>query len=379
MLTLLLNITDCTGTAYIEINDLPLILGAAVDKDDNGEYLLTVEVFKPSAPSKEQGTKTTTEIFQTQGETILEAVRDLAIKLGKRAYWTHLKVFIVSKEIAQEGILPVLDFFNRNAHIRKEFPVLISNDESAYKIFYEGKQTISEPVSIFIHDTIKSVNTISKYDYVKFYEFIDNITIEGENAVLPLISMNPIVGEKAPSVYGLAVFKKDKMVGTLDSNESRTLRLLRNKEKGGFLIVQWIENNERENVTLEIFKSESKIEPLYNNKELSINIKITTKAEIAEIMNPNIEVLDEKGREKLKKEAGKKIKIDIEKLMFKLQHDYQSDAVGFGKKIKEKKPKVWKEYEGNWSDIYETITLNISVNIEFKGTASISEELKFKE
>lgn len=377
ILTLPLNISGCT--AYIEISDLPLILGAAVDKDDNGEYILTVEVFKPSAAPKEQGTKTTTAIFQTKGKTIFEAVRDLTIKLDKRAYWTHLKVFIVSKKIAKEGMLPILDYFNRNAHIRKEFPVLISNDENAYEIFYKGKQTISEPVSIFIHDTVKSVDKISKYDYVKFYEFIDDMSTKGQGAVLPLISMNPIVGKKMPSVYGIAVFKKDKMVGTLDSNESKTLRLLKNKEKGGLLILQWAENNKRENVTLEIFKSKTKIEPLYNNKELSINIKITTIAEIAEIMNPNIEILDEKGREELKKKAEKKIKNDVEKLMFKLQHKYQSDAVGFGKKIKEKKPKVWKEYESNWSDIYQTIPLNISINVEFRGTASTSEEIKFKE
>jgi len=377
LITLLLNFSGCS--AYTEINDLPLVLGAAIDKEYNGNYILTVEVFKPTTSSKQKDAELTTEIFQTEGITIFDAIRDLIIKLGKRAYWTHLKCFIVSKENDAEGISPVLDMFSRNAHIRKEFPVLISNDKTAYGVFYKGKQTYSEPVSIFINNTIKSVDKISKYDYIKFYELIDDITTEGKSAVLPLISMNPIAGKKIASVYGLAVFKKDKMVGTLNSSESKTLRLLSNKEKGGLLIVQWIENNELEKVTLEIFKSKTKIEPLYNNKKLSINIKTTTTTEIAEIMNSKIDVLGNKGREKLKKEAKKKIKTDIERLLIKLQHDLECDAVGFGKKVKEKYPIVWKESESNWSDIFAAIPFNIDVDVIFKGTASISEELKIKE
>jgi len=210
LITLLLNFSGCS--AYTEINDLPLVLGAAIDKEYNGNYILTVEVFKPTTSSKQKDAELTTEIFQTEGITIFDAIRDLIIKLGKRAYWTHLKCFIVSKDIAAEGISPVLDMFSRNAHIRKEFPVLISNDKTAYGVFYKGKQTYSEPVSIFINNTIKSVDKISKYDYIKFYELIDDITTEGKSAVLPLISMNPIAGKKIASVYGLAVFKKDKII-----------------------------------------------------------------------------------------------------------------------------------------------------------------------
>lgn len=374
LLTLLVNISGCA--AYIDINDLPLILGVAMDKGVNDNYILTVEVFKPAGPSKEKETKITTEILQAEGETIFDAVRNLTIKLGKRAYWTHLKVLIISKDIAKDGISPVLDMFTRSAHIRIEFPVGISNDQAAFNIFYKGKQTINEPVSNLINNTIKSVDKISKYDYIKLYNLIDDISIEGHSAVLPLINMNPTEGSKVPSVYGVAVFKKDKMVGTLDPTESKTLRLLRNKEKGGLLIVQWIENSETEKVTLEIFKSKTKIQPVHNNNKLTMNIKITSITEISEVMNYKIDVLDEKGREKLKKQAENKIKYDIENLMRKLQKDLECDAVGFGKKVKESYPKRWKESQENWSDIFETIPFNISVDVIFRGTASTSEEFK---
>lgn len=377
LLTLLLNATGCT--AYTEINDLPLILGVAIDKGTNARYLLTVEVFKPKSPSKEKDTKITTEILQTEGATILDAIRDLIIKLGKRAYWTHLKVFIISKEIASEGISPVLDMFNRNAHVRKEFPVLISNDETAYKIFFKGKESLNEPISIFVNNTIKNVDKVSKYDYIKFYELIDDISHGGKSAVLPLVSMNSMLAEKLPLIYGLAVFKKDKMVGILNSNESKTLRLLKNKEKGGVLIVQWLENNEQESVSLGILKSKTKLQPLYDDKNLVINIKTNTTTEIAELLNSKIDVLGEKGREKLKEEAEKKIKVDIENLIFKLQHDFESDAIGIGKNIKEKHPNMWRKYESNWSDIFVSIPFNISTDVEFKGTSAISDELKIKE
>ncbi|WP_055665869.1 Ger(x)C family spore germination protein [Desnuesiella massiliensis] len=377
LVTLLLNITGCT--AYIEINDLPLVLGVAVDKSDNGKYLLTVEVFKPQQTSKEKENQVRTEILQVEGLTVFDGIRDLGTKLGKRGYWTHLKVFIISKDIAKEGIAPILDHFNRSAHIRKEFPVIISDDETAYNIFYVGKKKINEPVSSFINNTMKNVDKVSKYDYVKFYELMEDMSYEGKSAVLPLFSMNSMITEKKQPIYGVAVFKKDKMVGVLNENESKTLRLLRNKEKGGLLVVQWVEDNELQKVTIEVFRSKVKLEPSHNNKELNVNIKITTKAEIAEIMNYKVDVLSSNGREKLKKETEKKIITDIEKLMFKLQHSLKSDSIGIGKKFKEKYSKAWKEYEEDWPNVFEAMRFNVSVDVKLKGTASISEQLDIKE
>jgi len=131
-----------------------------------------------------------------------------------------------------------------------------------------------------------------------------------------------------------------------------------------------------EKVTLEIFKSKTKIQPVYNNNQLTMNINITSITEISEVMNYKIDVLDEKGREKLKEQAEDKIKYDIEILMRKLQKDLECDVVGFGKKVKESYPKRWKESQENWSDIFETIPFNVSVDVRFRGTASTSEEFK---
>lgn len=377
LVTLLLNITGCT--AYIEINDLPLVLGIAVDKSDNGKYLLTVEVFKPQQASKEKENKINTELLQVEGLTIFDGIRDLGVKLGKRAYWTHLKVLIISKDIAKEGMAPILDLFDRNAHIRKEFPVVISDDDTAYNIFYAGKKKISEPISSFINNTIKNVDKVSKYDYIKFYELMEDMSYEGKSAVLPLFSMNSMITEKKQPIYGVVVFKKDKMVGVLNENESKTLRLLKNKEKGGLLVVQWVEDNELQKVTIEVFRSKVKLEPFHNNKEFNVDIKITTKAEIAEIMNYKVDVLSSKGREKLKKETEKKIITDIEKLMFKLQNSLKSDAIGIGKRFKEKYSKALKEYEEDWPNIFEAMKFNVNVDVKLKGTASVSEQFDIKE
>lgn len=377
LVTLLLNITGCT--AYIEINDLPLVLGIAVDKSDNGKYILTVEVFKPQQASKEKENKINTELLQVEGLTIFDGIRDLGVKLGKRAYWTHLKVLIISKDIAKEGMAPILDLFDRNAHIRKEFPVVISDDDTAYNIFYAGKKKISEPISSFINNTIKNVDKVSKYDYIKFYELMEDMSYEGKSAVLPLFSMNSMITEKKQPIYGVVVFKKDKMVGVLNENESKTLRLLKNKEKGGLLVVQWVEDNELQKVTIEVFRSKVKLEPYHNNKEFNVNIKITTKAEIAEIMNYKVDILSSKGREKIKEETEKKIITDIEKLMFKLQHSLKSDVVGIGKKFKEKYSKTLKEYEEDWPNVFETMKFNVNVDVELKGTASTSEQFDIKE
>lgn len=368
----------CSCTAYTEINDLPLVLGVSIDKIDN-KFIITAEVFKPTIALRAKENNIITEIVQSEGETIFDGVRDLIIKVGDRVYWTHLKVFIVSKSIANEGLTQVLDFFNRNAHIRKEFPVFVSNDNTAYEIFYIGKKILSEPVSIFINHVVRSSDKVSKYDYVKFYELIDDIVNEGESPLLPLISLSPVAGKQVPSIYGSAVFTNDKMVGTLTTEETKILRLLKNKEKGGLLIVQWLDNENLQKVTLEVFKSKVKLKPVYTNNNLSVNIDVVTSTEIAEILNPNINIFSQEDTEKLRKEAENKIRFDIETLLYKLQHILKSDVIGIGKELKQSSPKNWKNIKGNWTNVFETTKFNTNINIKFKGTATISDQLKLKE
>lgn len=375
--TLLIGVSGCYG--YKEINDLPLVLGVAIDKNENGKYAITAEIFKPTLTSEGESKGIMTEILQSEGLTILDAIRNLIFKVGGKSYWAQLRVFIISKDIAREGITPVLDFFDRNDEVRKEFPVLISNEITAYDIFNKGKNVTSGPVSIFIYNVMRDVDYSSRYDFVKFYEFVDDLSSKGKSAVLPMISMKTVVGNISPSVDGLGVFKGEKMVGILSPEEAKTLRLLKNKEKGGISVVHWIENNQPVTVSLEIEKSNTQIIPNYQNNKISMDIKITTTAFIGEIMNCKVDVLGEKGREKLKEECEKLIKNNIENLLFKLQNEYISDIIGFGKKLKNKYPNEFRKCENNWSDTFKNISFNINADVKFKGSAIHWKELEIGE
>ena len=50
---------------------------------------------------------------------------------GKKLYWSHATVIILSKEIASEGILKVIDFYNRDAEAREDIHLVISKEATA--------------------------------------------------------------------------------------------------------------------------------------------------------------------------------------------------------------------------------------------------------
>src|SRR4051794_23013200 len=101
-------LTGCWN--YKEIDKLAIVAGAAIDKEDD-QFLLTAEVVKTKG---EKDSKPESLKIEGRGKTIFDATRNINKVSGKRLYWSHAKVIIISQEVAREGIIPAIDLFNRD-------------------------------------------------------------------------------------------------------------------------------------------------------------------------------------------------------------------------------------------------------------------------
>ncbi|MCY6369062.1 Ger(x)C family spore germination protein [Clostridium ganghwense] len=360
---------------YREIDDMPMVIGVAIDmKKDN--YILTTQVVKPMISVEEKFLHTS--FRQTEGETLFDAIRDFIIESGKRIFWGHLKFIIVSEDIAREGISSVFDFFARDDETREDIWVLVSTGgysaADILKLSTHGKE-----LGFYIPDALKSVKTTSKYDPYKMYEFRDDLSLKGKDGLLPLIRMEDIAEINQPLIFGNAVFKKDKMIGTLNSKESKSLRVIRNREKGGVLPVKWKVDSKPIKITLEIDNSKTKIIPIYRDNNIFMKIDITTNSFIGEVMNYDVDIISEEGKNTLKDEATKIIKDNAAHIIHKAQNEFKSDILGFGEIVKNKMPDVWREVEDDWDNIFENISYEINVKVNIKGSALYSNPLKVEE
>lgn len=356
---------------YREIDKLAIVAGVAIDKAADGQYKVTVEIIKISGGKE---SKTASETITMDGKTLFDAIRNGITLSGKKFYWSHSGVVIISKEIAREGITKVIDWYNRDSETREDAYILISQGDSAKEIL--NGQAVTEEIKCFVLvDMIKNQINLSKAPIVDILQFNNSFKAEGISPVAPIVKLKNVEGKMLPSIIGTGIFKEDKLIGFLNGEETKALKFIKNEVKGGVLIEGTEENNADIPVSLEIFKSKTKITPVVDGENIKINLNIDTIVAIDEIQGTQ-NYIDDKGRRKLEQIAEKKLKEQIEELIEKMQSEYGVDIFGFGAKLREDKAEIWKGVSSNWEEIFSDLEVNVTTNIHIRNSALLSEPLK---
>ncbi len=123
-----------------ELNDLAIAVGLAIDKSEGG-YKLSTQIVNPSEVSPQANSSgiTPVTVRSKQGKTMYEAIRRLSLTNSRRIYTSHLRLLVISEEVAKEGITEVLDYLSRdkdfraNDQICKQLRLPIVKDRAFYQ------------------------------------------------------------------------------------------------------------------------------------------------------------------------------------------------------------------------------------------------------
>lgn len=356
---------------YRDIDKLAIVAGVAVDKGTNGLFIVTVELVKVSGG---KDAKTSSETVTMEGKTIFDAVRNGISLSGKKFYWSHAKVIILSKEIASEGVKEVLDWYNRDSETRPDVHILISEEASAKEIF-SGQGTTEDIRSFVLDDMIKNQEKLSKAPIIDLLQFDNDLQAEGVSPIIPSITLKQIDDKMLPHIMGTAIFKSDKLVGFLNGDETKDLMFIKNKVKGGVLIEGPQENDITTPVSLEIFKNKTQVKPVVNGMDIKINLIIETTVAIDELGGTE-NLIDNEGRLRLERSTEKTLKKQIESLIEKVQSEYGVDVFGFGAKLREDKNEVWKDVSSNWEEVFKNLEVDVTTKVHIRNSAVLSKPLE---
>lgn len=360
---------------YREVEQLGLAAGVAIDKDDdNNSYIVTAELIN-TEPSN-GSTKVSSQLFSSRGKTIFDAVRNLILVTGKKIYWGHTKVIVINENIASNGIVPVIDWINRDSEPRQDTWILISHGITARDVLKQ-KLSSNDVTSIHLNEIIRGQNPIYKFPQMDIWRFRRDISSNTTSAIAPAVKIEKINEFTFPEIYGTAVFKQDKLVGYLDGEETMDLLFIKNKIHEGSLILKQVDNTATD-ISLEIFKSKTKINSTYQNENFTVNINIDTVVAIAELAGPK-NFIDEPERSKLEKDAEQLLKTRIENLIKKVQTNYKSDIFGFGDIIKRQHPDIWKIIPYTDEKVFSKMQFNVNVDLTIKGSGKISKPIRIGE
>lgn len=363
IIMILFFLTGCWN--YRELDRLAIVSGVAVDKSEKGDkFLLTTEVIdvKPGATE----VKISSIRIDSEGDTIFDAMRNMIKISGKKLYWSHAKIIILSQDVAKESIIPIVDWISRDQEPRLTLYILVSKEKTAKEIL--SQQSVTTDIRSFeINNMISANNSLSKAPEIEVYEVINDIASDGIYPALPAIGIAFNDGKSTSELSGTAVFKKDKLIGFLDGEQTKYYLFVRDKIKGGILVVKMPEEGSSKGIALEIFKNKTKVKPIYSNGKFIIKVDIKTEVTIGE-EDTSIDYISENGRDKLKAYAEKSLEKHVEDVIKKVQHDFDSDVFGFGKIVKSEMPSLWKEIKNDWNDIFKELEVEVNAKIQIRNS-----------
>ena len=358
---------------YVEVDKLALVTGIAIDKGPSENTInLTAETVDLGSGGKDA--VISADIAETTGETISDAIGNAMSISGKRLYMEHCQIVIISKELAQEGIDPLLDYLLRDHEPRLELNVVISNGKTAKEILTQ--KALSSPLkALEINDEMDSdKRDLSKTRYIELYQVFDDLESNGIALTLPLIENVPNNGSLLSSLTGTAIFKNDKMIGTIDGNDSQLLNFALNEVTGGSDIVI-DETNKKPIVDLELFKNTTNTVPDYSGNKIKLTINNIVSVAIDET-KVKTDFFSQEGTKKLESMAEEQLDNEISNFIKKIQEEYGVDIFGFGDLIHQTNPKLWKQIEPKWDQIFKTLDVTVKTKINIRSSFVIKQPIK---
>lgn len=368
---LILPLSGCWN--YREINKMSIIAGVAVDKGINHKYLATLEIvsFKPGRDSEIES-----KTIVGEGNSLLEALRNSYNISGQLGYFNHTRVFIISQDVAKTGLFPIVDLLSRSPLIRVTVVILISKADTAQEVLLA--QGLNQPIKSFqIEDSfVAQQRGISQTMEVATYQAINALGNEGTALLLPTVGVKNHNGQPTIELSGTAVFKRDRLVGLLDGEESKYLLFISNKVHGGILLEYMAKEAKKSTtVSLKVKTNQTRIEPVLVNGKPFMKIALRTKVDIWEMDSP-ANYISDAGQKLLKHRAEKALQENILRVIRKVQQNYGTDIFGFGSRVRGQMPELWRKIKPNWEQLFKELKVDVKVDIEIQESGMALKPLK---
>lgn len=358
---------------YRELTDIVITSALGISKTENG-YMVTMQIIntqKTETGSAGGSNQPKFIVYQKEGKTLQEAFRNVVLESPRRLFVNHISLLVIDENLAREGIKNVLDIFARDTEFRKQFLVVVSKNSD--KNILETQTPLETINAKSIQDSITAdLNYLGVAKEITLELLLERYINDKKEIVIPTVIMqgNASTGENVENleetdsearvlIDSLAVFKEDKMIGTLSLEESIAANYIDNEIKNTIISHQCEDGNY---MAIEVIDSKTKNKVSKKNDKISISIQ--AKANINEI-NCAIDLTKNKNITKLEKEIGAQLKKEIEGTIHTVQNTYNSDIFGFQELIYKTDPKYFYSLKDETDDnVLKKLQFEVDVNIQ---------------
>lgn len=357
-----------------ELDQLGIQMGTSIDKIE-GEYRVAVQVVLPgevSVRTSSSGISPVT-LYEATAPTIFEAFRKLTETSPRKIYSAHIRIVVLGESLAREGIADVLDMFSRNPETRSDFYLMVARKSSGLDVLKMLTSLEKIPAENLFSTLDASAKTWAPTTTVSIEKLIEELVTEGLNPVLTGVEVAgarkkggkleniQVIDPGAQSKFrGLAVFRKDKLKGWLNEDQSKGFNYLMNNvqssaghlacPEGGYVVLETSLNN-------------TKVKADIVNGEPIINVKMKNVSSVADV-ECKIDLKKPETIRLLEKESEKKLIALMNDVVVHVQKKYGFDIFGFGQALYQSHPRAWNKMKGNWSETFKGLKVKYDVEVQ---------------
>lgn len=372
LVLIIISITFCGCWGYNDIKNLNILNGMGIDLNEENDFFVIYEIINTNKSKDSHYSEEDRSYYSSVGKSIFEAGRKLTtFASGKRLYYQTCEVAILGQKLCETGITPMIDFFTRDPKRRTTiYPIVV---EGNMENFFSNDVKVTETMSSAL------VNIIKLYEYTGYAvnknlskTNIDSQSITG-TALINKFKLYPKKNMESayePVLNGVGVFYKNKLVGSLNLEETMVSNILTKKVKNSIMVINNKESKESgRNISIEFSKFKTKLTPIIDNDNYVMNISIDVNGAIVQYSEK--EMLATYNYDELKKLSSQYLVNLINETFVKCKNDIKADALNFGNVFSNKYKDISEMNSDDWTNIFcnkLTIKTNVKVNFTTTGT-----------
>lgn len=393
LLLISLLLTGCNGAR--ETDEVAYVIGIGFDKHKDEMIKVTYQIAIARALGGEgsASSKESTVLLSVIAPSHAEARTLLKTTLGRTPNLSHNKVFFIGEELAKGGIGYVTAPLIRHRDFRGSMYLVTIQNGTAEDFIKKMQPKLEILPSKYVETMMLTSNEAGYYPQSFLHDFYSRLKGKSAAPYTALAALNSPSGRNAPegvrskgdkafeytagnipmtnheatiNFAGIALYKDDKMVGTLTTEETRMVQILSNKFPRGFLVIS-DPQSPKKLLHLNMRLGEApKIKASVADKKYFFDVSVLLEGEITAIASAtNYERPDL--RQVLEEHISETIRHDIMKMLVKTQR-LKADVVGFGyhaRTLYATFPE-WRSIGEDWNDHYSEAEIRVTVSTKIR-------------
>lgn len=347
--------TGCYDATSIE----NFIYGTAigVDLNDDGTLSLSVQILSIEGSNSFSSKLIKPEIINVNCTSLNSGLNTVNNYISKPLNLSHCEIIIFSEKVAKNGIGDLINTLANNLEIRPNSNVIVSKDspKDILSLATEHSEEFSTRLYSSIIDSWKETGFSCNVNFSDFFASL-NSNLSYPYATYIALTDNTI------QLQGLAIFKRDKLIGNLNSIETLPFLLLTNKlEKSTITIPDPFNPDKKLDLEIDLYKNTQNQVSIFENTTPVINSNITLNATITSgsldfdySSNENIVIIEDA--------VNNYISTLTENTFYKLSHELDCDSINFYQYLSYQYATTSQIENLNWQNIYKNAQINVNCN-----------------